>query len=183
MASDAPSLAGSSRGLYWLLPAAFIVHDAEELFMMPAWAAAHREALRTALSRAGLGEYAPAVPAGFTHTAVAIGILLLPFLAVTAGAWRRPRSFAWRALYGGLLGTFFLHAFVHVGQAIVLRAYTPGLVTAVLVVIPASSYLGLALLRRGAIDPWPSMLAALAGIVVFIPAVLGALELSRRLLS
>lgn len=151
--------------IYWLLPLAFVVHDAEELFTMPSWFIAHER------------------PLGLAHVAVAIALFLVIFLVITAGAWLRPRSFAWRALYGGLLGTFLLHGFIHVGQAIAFASYTPGLVTAVLVVVPASTYLWIVLLRRGAIDLKPSLAMSVLGIALFLPAVLGALWLSSQVLS
>jgi len=151
--------------IYWLLPLAFVVHDAEELFTMPSWFIAHER------------------PLGAAHVALAIALFLAVFLVITAGAWLRPRSFVWRALYGGLLGTFLLHGFVHVGQAIAFASYTPGLVTAVLVVIPASAYLWIVLLRRGAIDLKPSLAMSVLGIALFLPAVIGALWLSDQVLS
>jgi len=151
--------------IYWLLPLAFVVHDAEELFTMPSWFIAHER------------------PLGAAHVALAIALFLAVFLVITAGAWLRPRSFVWRALYGGLLGTFLLHGFVYVGQAIAFASYTPGLVTAVLVVIPASAYLWIVLLRRGAIDLKPSLAMSVLGIALFLPAVIGALWLSDQVLS
>jgi len=151
--------------IYWLLPLAFVVHYAEELFTMPSWFIAHER------------------PLGAAHVALAIALFLAVFLVITAGAWLRPRSFVWRALYGGLLGTFLLHGFVHVGQAIAFASYTPGLVTAVLVVIPASAYLWIVLLRRGAIDLKPSLAMSVLGIALFLPAVIGALWLSDQVLS
>jgi len=151
--------------IYWLLPLAFVVHDAEELFTMPSLFIAHER------------------PLGAAHVALAIALFLAVFLVITAGAWLRPRSFVWRALYGGLLGTFLLHGFVHVGQAIAFASYTPGLVTAVLVVIPASAYLWIVLLRRGAIDLKPSLAMSVLGIALFLPAVIGALWLSDQVLS
>ena len=151
--------------IYWLLPLAFVVHDAEEIFTMPAWFTAHEH------------------PASLGHVALAIAFFFALFIVITAGVSLRPRSFAWRALYGGLLGTFLLHGFVHVAQAIAFLAYTPGLITAVLVVLPASAYLWITLLKREAIDLKPSLLMSILGIALFLPAVLGALWLSGWLLS
>jgi hypothetical protein len=50
--------------------------------------------------------------------------------------------------YTTILGGYYLHAFVHLGQSLVLREYTPGLVTVVLLVIPTFLYLYWRLLAR-----------------------------------
>lgn len=153
------------RITYWVLPVAFLVHDAEELFTMPAWFVAHEW------------------PITFAEVAVAIALFFALFVVITAGVWLRPASRAWRALYGGLLGVFMLHALTHVAQTAYFHAYTPGIVTAVLVVLPVSIYLAAALLRRRAIDLWPSVAASIAGMALFLPALAAAFWLSHRLLA
>ncbi len=168
---------------YWLFPVVFIIHDSEELLTMPAWFLAHRPDFRVFLSHFGAGSFVDSVPTTFAQTALAIGLFLILICIVTTGVWLRPNSRLWRALYGGLLGTFLLHTLTHVGQAIMFHGYTPGLVTAVLVVAPISALLGASLLRRGAIDLKPSLLVASLGLVLLLPSILGAFRLSQWLLA
>ena len=59
-----------------------------------------------------------------------------------------------------------------------LRGYTPGVVTAVGVVVPVSAYLYRVLFETGVLDCRLAILTALLGIVVFFPAVLGAYRLA-----
>ncbi len=168
--------------IYWLLPVAFVFHDAEELFTMPAWVFAHQQELRSLLSRIGFDGYADSLPTTLGQTGLAMALVLVVFIVVTAGVWLHPASFVWRFLYGGLLGAFLLHTLTHVGQALAFRAYTPGLVTAVLIVAPASIYIGASLLNRGALDLKASAIAAVIAFVLFPPGVLLAFGLSHWIL-
>ncbi|MGW0520234.1 HXXEE domain-containing protein [Crossiella sp. NPDC003009] len=110
----------------WGLLAAFAVHDLEELLTMPA----HNEQwLR------GLRARYPAVPERMwtalrtdgVHTATAIGLMgLLVAAAAAQGARTGGRS----EYYQTVLAGFGLHGIVHIGQSLVERRYTPGVVTA-----------------------------------------------------
>ena len=166
----------------WLLPAAFVLHDAEELFTMPGWFSEHEARIRAALSRWGLEAYAGFLPTTYAQAAIAIGIFFAIFVAVTAGMSLRPASRLWRTLYGGLLGAFLLHVLAHAGQSIAFHGYTPGLVTAFLVVAPASLYIGKTLAGRGALDPNTSAIAAIMAFAAFPFAVLAAFRLSHYVL-
>ena len=150
---------------------------------MPGWVAAHRGQLSWWLSRVGLATYVDDLPTTFAQVTVATSLLLLVFLAVTAGISVRPRSFMWRTLYGGLLGAFGLHGFTHVGQALMFHSYSPGVITALLVVVPVSLYLGSTLLKRGALDRKPTIIASVVAFALFVPAVFAAMRMSRWLLA
>ncbi|MBX7220302.1 MAG: HXXEE domain-containing protein [Blastocatellia bacterium] len=168
---------------YWWLPVLFLIHDLEELFTIPGWVTAHRHELRLLFEHVGIGGWAAALPTTFAQTAFAIGLMLALFIIVTAGVFRRPDSRLWRTLYGGLAGTFLFHTLTHVAQAIGFRGYTPGLVTALLVVAPGTALLTRELLRQSAIDFKPSLVAALIGLMLFLPSVLGTFQLVHWLCS
>lgn len=84
-------------------------------------------------------------------------------------------------VYVTVLGGYFLHAFVHLGQSLVLRGYTPGLVTAVLLVLPTSVYLYWRLLSAPLVDVESVIATGVLGLVVFVPTVLGAKGVAGRL--
>ncbi|MFI6786482.1 HXXEE domain-containing protein [Nonomuraea sp. NPDC050383] len=113
----------------WGLLAAWAVHDAEELVTMPGWAGRAGPRLRRRF---------PGVPwerldVSRAHTTVAIGLMGGAVAALSAaGARTGGRSPAFQAA----LTAFGLHGVVHLAQAAVTRGYTPGAVTAPLVVIP-----------------------------------------------
>jgi len=109
----------------WGLLAAWIVHDLEELATMPSFS---RQAdLPAPLTKV--------LPMSRTEAASAIGLTGVAMAAASAaGAATGGRSKFFQA---SLMG-FGLHGGTHIAQSVVLRRYTPGLVTTPLVVIPFS---------------------------------------------
>lgn len=115
----------------WGLLAAWTVHDAEELATMSRF---------SRKSPAWLPELDQ------THVTTAIGLMGgLVAAASAAGARTGGRS----RFYQAVLVGFGFHAVSHVASAVVLRRYTPGLVTAPLVVAPFSLLAVRALRARG----------------------------------
>jgi len=169
---------------YWLLPAAFVVHDAEELFTFAAWVAAHRARLEGLARAAGLGDGAVEhLPSTLPRFACAVAAVSAVFVVVTVGAWRAGGRGGWQTAFGVLLGGFFLHAFTHIGQALYFGGYAPGAVTAAVVVIPASLYLYRRILGAGLLTRRVAAWGALAGIALFVPAAVLALAAASALAS
>jgi hypothetical protein len=155
----------------WLTPAAFLAHDLEELFTFHSWIVQHSKTLES------LG-VVKSLPESVHQLALAIGILLLGFCIVTFGAVRSQMDRFWSIAYQILLGAFFLHAFTHIAQAIYFSGYTPGVVSAIVVVIPVCLYLYRKLLKMGLVNAKSAMLTAVIGIACLIPALIGILFLS-----
>lgn len=170
--------------VYWFLPAAFALHDTEELLTMPAWVARNRAAVGSVLDRIGLDrgllDVLPDTPA---KAGLAIGFFLVVFLGVTAGANRYPHSTFWRSTYAGLLGAFFLHGFTHLFTAFAFGGYTPGVASVPVIVLPVSLWIYRQLLRRRVLDRRTAIFAALAGLALFVPGTLLALRLAASLAS
>lgn len=142
----------------WGLLVAWIVHDAEELATMARFS---RRAPR----------WIPTVDQA--HVSTAIGLMgLLVAAASAAGARTGGRS----GFYQAVLVGFGLHAGSHVGQAVLLRRYTPGLVTAPLVVAPFAWRAVRALRERG-VD-----LRSGAGSYLWFPVTLGGVHGAAALL-
>lgn len=164
-----------SGAVTWGLFAAWAVHDAEELATMARWA---REA------RPRLQQRFPQVPDGVwrrmdlsqREVNTAIGLMAGVVAAASAtGARTGGRS----RLFGTALFGFGLHGAVHLAQSAAYRGYTPGAVTAPLVVIPYSVW---ALRRLAAADvPVVPGRSAAAGLALFPAAVAGAHGLARLL--
>ncbi|MGN0206687.1 MAG: HXXEE domain-containing protein [Muribaculaceae bacterium] len=119
-----------------IFPILFCIHDAEEIFTQHRWMREHGPMLKKRFPRMGkvldhLGE--------LSTGAFAIAVIeeLLIIIAVTlyylvGGAY----SFEiWVAVFLA----FSLHLVVHIGQAVVVGRYTPGVVTSV-VVLPYCCY-------------------------------------------
>jgi hypothetical protein len=115
----------STTKVAWGLLAAWIVHDLEELVTMSSFS--QRPDLPAPLTKV--------LPMSRTEAATAIGLTGIAMAAASAaGAATGGRDKFFQA---SLMG-FGLHAGTHVAQSVVLRRYTPGLVTTPLVVIPFS---------------------------------------------
>ncbi|TDO69178.1 uncharacterized protein with HXXEE motif [Kribbella sp. VKM Ac-2571] len=111
--------------LAWGLLAAWIAHDLEELATMPSFS--QQPDLPAPLTKV--------LPMSRSEAATAIGLTGVAIAAASAaGAATGGRSKFFQA---SLMG-FGLHAGTHLAQSVVLRRYTPGLVTTPLVVIPFS---------------------------------------------
>ncbi|HEU4561743.1 MAG TPA: HXXEE domain-containing protein [Longimicrobium sp.] len=132
-----------------LVPTLLTIHNAEEALFMPA-------ALRSLPGR---------VPAEFARVIPSYPQFLVALAIVTALAW-----VIWllgRERHGGvvlllLLQTVMLvNVVAHVGAAILLRGYAPGLVTALALNLPFSIYL----LRRAVAEGWPTR-RSLASLVI-----------------
>lgn len=111
--------------LLWLLPAAFVVHDAEEVLFLPGWLRRNRDFLTErfpALSR--LMPHLEAVsPRRFAAMAAEELALLL---AVTLYAQFTHDYFPWLALFLA----FGVHLTVHIAQWIAVGRYVPVVATA-----------------------------------------------------
>ncbi|SDN08459.1 HXXEE domain-containing protein [Allokutzneria albata] len=109
-----------NRVLAWGLLAAWLVHDAEELLTMAEF------------SRDD-DTWLPEVDQA--HVSTAIGLMSAVIAtAAAAGARTGGRS----PLFQTVLTGFGLHSLTHLAQSALLRRYTPGLLTAPLVVAPYS---------------------------------------------
>ncbi|WP_432890529.1 HXXEE domain-containing protein [Kribbella sp. CA-245084] len=149
----------------WGLLGAWIVHDLEELATMPSFS-----------RQPGLP---PFVRTSRREAATAIGLTGVAMAAASAaGAATGGRSKFFQA---SLLG-FGLHAGTHIAQSVVLRRYTPGLVTTPLVVIPFSVWAWRQLKAEGVpIAPSDRRLnLALAAVVPLSHAIARLPRLRRR---
>lgn len=107
---------------FWLVPAAFIAHVAEELPTFPRWATRHFGTTTTEFYVAGHAVLVPAVVAASAAGAKRAGGHLGPFAAAAAAS------------------VMVTNTIYHVGTTALFREYSPGLVTAVAGMLPAGAY-------------------------------------------
>jgi hypothetical protein len=148
-----------------------VVHDGEELLTIVPWLRAHRAALPDIMQ--------PLADVTTPQLALAM-LVLLGGLAVAAihgvhRARQGRRSLLFLVLAGALVG----NGLTHLGQALVFRGYTPGLITALLVVLPYGYGLGCELRAHRMLSPrvWVGFVAL--GIALQIPIIVGTLLLAR----
>jgi hypothetical protein len=162
----------TAQAVIWLFPIAFMFHDLEEIIMVEAW---------FRRNRADLGRMLPAriaasLERNFSHStaefAVAVCFMLAGIAFSTIWAGLEPGRGGGMLLYAGALDVFFLHGFFHLGQAAILRRYTPGSVTSVLLVLPYSLWAFSRLLSEGLLE-WKTIgLGLPVGILIVVPLLL-----------
>jgi uncharacterized protein with HXXEE motif len=172
----------SLRSAVWLLPLAFVIHDGEEVLTMPRWIAGHRALLETIAHTRPLARRIVAnLPTTTAQVALAVAVELAVFLAATGLVARDPRPGFALFFYAAVLGAFTAHALTHLGQTLLLRAYTPGVVTAVLVVPPAGACIYKRLFEAGLLSRRSALVSAAAGVVGMVPVLLTAHFVGRVL--
>lgn len=116
------------QSLLWLLPTMFLLHDAEEAWLLPAWLRRNRDRLAQRfprLARRLLPHLAAITPAQFRFMAAEeLALLLAATCLASFGGYRYP----WLALFLA----FGLHLIVHLVQAAAARMYVPAAATALL---------------------------------------------------
>lgn len=156
----------------WLGPVAFLLHDAEEIVTVEPWLAAHRAALPSLV-----GRFADVTTAQFS---AAVGALAIGFTLASAHGARRAARGKSSIPFLAVAGAFAANGMTHLGQAAWFGGYTPGLMTAVAIVIPYSVALGRALVAERVVSRRGAAIAVLAGLVLQVPLALAALAVLRR---
>lgn len=175
-ASESRPQAHDTTDLRWwtgLLLVAFTLHNTEELLR----------------NEAGAGSVGPAGPAQrwseMYQTDRFVGAVVLLTVAVTAlllpAILRRTPGSARLALLptGALLG----NAVSHVVQGILARGYNPGLLTAILLVLPTALQLARLLHQRAGTTRAGTAGLLLAGAVLAVPAIVVSLLVSRLIVG
>ncbi|MBN2004235.1 MAG: serine hydrolase [Anaerolineae bacterium] len=102
------------------------------------------------------------------------GIALFRTVQATAAKWATKSCTEYK-VYGFFLlatGAFFLHGFMHLGQAVPLRRYVPAVVSSALIAIPYGLILYWRLIREGIVDVPGLLIYFLVAIVLTIPFIL-----------
>lgn len=116
----------ASEHLLWIFfPLAITLHNLEEAIWLPKWSQHAKKFHRPV----GRDEFL------FADILVTLLAYLCTFLAIAF-----PSAWLWRGLFFGFLGTMVVNAFfLHLLGTIVLRKYSPGLVTGLCLLVPVNS--------------------------------------------
>lgn len=167
----------SLSSLLWLFMIVFMLHDLEEIIMLDPWMKKNRSFALKKIPSGMRGKAARILDIKSYQFAVAVLLEFIVFIPVTFIAVERGQYFMFLAFNSVLL----LHVFMHVGQSIILRRYTIGVVSAVVLVLPYTVYLFYRLTSEGIVTWGQILWSALAGLVL-IPMVWIGHELGKRLL-
>ncbi len=161
-----------TRTLIWLFPIAFMFHDFEELILFEPWLRKNAPEIRARflqrLPAFVARQIDPVLDKSAAEFCLPVGLIfgltcLASYLALA------------RQQYGFFLlasGAFFLHGFMHLAQALLLRRYIPAVATSLLVAIPYGLLLYRRLLAGGIIDLPGLLVYFLLAVVLTIPFIL-----------
>lgn len=161
----------------WGLFTVWVIHDVEEALTMPAFFERRRSRLRQRWP--GMpGWLARRLSPSRAQIWMAIGLVGLIVLAAAAtGAATGGRSFFFQAV----LAAFGLHALAHAGQALAVRGYAPGVITAVILVAPFSWWAWHQLdLAHAVTASTAEIIAGVAALPILLPAAYLLAELIIR---
>ncbi len=162
----------------WGLLGAWAVHDLEELATVPWWLRRNVPELRKRFPRVPEGVWRWAESMGAAEFAAAVGVMgAVVGTASAAGRLTGGRS----GFYQGALTGFGLHGLMHMAQAAAVRGYTPGSVTAPLVVVPFTLWARGRLRKAGVLRPARPR-DAVAGLAAAGAATVASHVVARRLL-
>lgn len=122
----------SLKNIIWLGPVVFLIHDLEEVFWTQPWIEKNRFLFEdTQFER--VIEAMGYQPAKF---GLVVALITIMYGIISYFATRQIQAGLSMNLYVSTLLILFVNVFTHAGQTVLLGMYTPGVVTAVLVVLP-----------------------------------------------
>ena len=158
----------------WLGPAAFLVHDGEEVLVFAPWLRRHAHELPSVVR--------PLLDAlGTRPLAAAVAVLLAAYVVATALGVRALRQGRRPWPYLLVTGAFVGNGITHVLQVLAFGSYTPGVVTAVLVSLPYGWCAARALHRDGVASRRLLATLLLVGVALQVPIAWLALQAGRQL--
>jgi len=122
----------------WLLPVIFMFHALEEILTVESFMTKYKNIVpKTFLAKLTLIIRKKLGAKSAQHSIMITWTLLIISFITFMTAYRIP-TVANFLLFIAALNIFFLQAFSHIGQTVIFRDYTPGIVTALFMVIPYS---------------------------------------------
>lgn len=154
--------------LIWLFPIAFMFHDFEEILLWELWLNKNSSEIRNRVP-AFLTKQVDAI-VGKSTAQFSLPVLLIFSLTVLASFLAvEYKSYGFFIMASG---AFFLHGFMHIGQAIALRRYIPAVITSTLIVIPYGLVLYGQLINEGIVNVSGLLRYFLLSVVLIIPLIL-----------
>ncbi|MBN1536634.1 MAG: HXXEE domain-containing protein [Anaerolineales bacterium] len=167
--------------LIWLFPIAFMLHDFEELILFEPWLKKNASNI--------MGRFQGKVPPYIekqlntllnkSTTQFALTIFLIFMLTCLSSILAAEFGIFSIFLFASSL--FFMHSFMHIGQAVVMRKYIPAMLTSIFIAIPYGWVLFPRLLAAGIIDIPGLLVYFFSATILAIPFILGMYGVSEYL--
>lgn len=163
----------------WMFLIVFVLHDLEEIIVVENWLIRHRERLARSIPAFLQKTLQPMLSmstAQFSVAVTCIFAVLSAAVLLTVLTWQ---AGTYLPFFLVCLHVLFLHVFTHIGQSLLFRTYTPGVVTAVVLVLPYSVYTYYRLFAEGWIS-WSLIGETLPFSLLVIPVLYVALTLGEK---
>ncbi|HMA94215.1 MAG TPA: HXXEE domain-containing protein [Polyangiaceae bacterium] len=154
-----------------IIPVAFLVHNAEEALTIPAMLPQVQSKLASVLGPS------PQLPSPVQYYATLLTLTLAAFAVWLAAHWRESLCYGLIVLQA----TLTLNIVNHVSAAVILRGYSPGLITSVTVEVAASVVVFSSLKRGSWLSRTQWVLLPVLALVLHGPVMFGGLWLLGRL--
>jgi hypothetical protein len=154
--------------LIWLFPVAFMFHDFEEIIFWELWLNKHGDEVKRRLPVFLAKRVSTIVGKSTAQASLPIGLIFsLTVLSSLLATEHQTYGFFLLAS-----GGFFIHGFMHVGQAVALRRYIPAVITSAVIVIPYGLMLYGRLIGEGIVNWAGLFIYFLLGAVLMVPFIL-----------
>lgn len=158
----------NTNTLLWLFPIAFMFHDFEEIIFWELWLKKHGNEIKRRVPVFLAKRVSAIIGKSTAQAAVPICLIFSTTVLATFLATEY-RQYGFFLLASGM---FFLHGFMHVGQAIVLRRFVPAVITSTLIVIPYGLLLYWRLVGEGIVDLSRLLIYFLLAVMLIVPFIL-----------
>lgn len=167
--------------LIWLFPVAFMLHDFEEVILFEPWLKVHAPEIKSRLQGRLPAFMTKQIDVILAKTTPEFALPVCLIFLLTAVSSFVAVEYGRYGFFLAASAAYFLHGFMHIGQAVALRRYVPSLLTSIVVVIPYGCVLYARLLGAGIVT-WPGLLLyGLLGLVAIVPLILLMHRLGDRL--
>jgi hypothetical protein len=154
--------------LIWLFPIAFMFHDFEEILFWELWLRKNGDEIKSRVPAFLMKQVDTIVSKSTAQFAFPV-LLIFSLTVLSSFLAVQYDSYDFFLLASG---AFFLHGFMHIGQAIVLRRFVPAVITSALIVIPYGLALYGRLINEKIIDMPGLLVYFVFAVVLIIPLIL-----------
>jgi hypothetical protein len=159
--------------LIWLFPIVFILHDFEELILFEPWLKKNASDIMQRVKNKVPTWMETQLKVITQKTTIQFAFPICLIYTLTCIASLLAAEYDQYSFFILSSGLFFVHGFMHLGQAILLRRYVPAIITSALVAIPYGAILFWRLLAEGIVDLPSLLIYFAAAILLAIPFILG----------
>jgi hypothetical protein len=166
----------SMSGLIWLSLVMFVIHDLEEIIWVEPSLKKNKHKILNRVPNSRRKSIGNMLDITSSQFAVAV-LFEFVFLTVITFSAAEHGQYFW---FLAFMTIFFLHVFTHLGQALLFKIYAPGVVTAILIVLPYTGYMIYRMTSESLVS-WSEVLISIPFGVLIIPIVLMGHKLGKKL--